>query len=84
MESLLALWKYSGTLLTLQGSLAFKRKALEQVDDSLNFNLNLPPYLGKLLNTIRVHFLHPSGRHGGAPMAHLMGPANEMETLGKV
>lgn len=67
MEPLLALWKHSGTLLTLQGSVAFKRKALEQVDGSLNFNPNLPPWLGKLLNTVRVHFLHPSGRHGGTP-----------------
>lgn len=58
--------KHSGTLLTLQGSVAFKRKAMEQVDGSLNFNPNLPPWLGKLLNTVRVHFLHPSGRHGGA------------------
>lgn len=50
MELLLVLWKHSGTLLTLQGNVAFKRKALEQVKSSLNFNLNLPHWFGKLLN----------------------------------
>lgn len=75
-------------LLTLRGSVAFQRKALERSKGSLNFNLNLPHCLGKLLNLIiRVYVLHPSGRHEGAHMAHLtglLGLANEMETLGKV
>lgn len=87
MELLLVSWKHSGTLLTLQGSVALKRKALEQVKSNLNFNLNLPHWFGKLWDIVRVHFLHPSGGHGGAPMAHLtvlLGLANEMETFGKV
>lgn len=75
-------------LLTLRGSVAFKRKALEQSKNSPNFNLNLPHWLGKLSNVIiRVYVLHPSGRHEGAHTALLTGLlqlANEMETFGKV
>lgn len=74
-------------LLTLLGSVAFKKKALEQVKSGLNFNLSLPRWLGKLLNIIRVYFLHPSGRQESGHMAHLtglLGLANEMETFGKV